>query len=507
VIKLMRDITAIFIIAAVAICLGGSSAFSQDIGALLEAVEKIENNLRDLIKQEATLRSKQFSKLEFAIARDQESTKGSTVNGASEKQFADIINELLVLRLKVADLGIYFENNAQQFVSLDDFSPQVADQRVEELDARLAALSQDVHGLFENQHVTTETHPSENEHSKTAVSGKLFSHGLVNITDNEGSHSEFALSRAYLTVRSRLSEFSDIRITTDLRTIDEKYNIILKYAYFDWKPAFSGEIMGLRVGLQPTEYIDYMNKLWGRRYAAPTVGDLHHFVTTSDLGVSTNIGFGPKSEYGFVRLSLLNGTSYTHVQEQNSRKDFNIVTLLTPFKGSANFKHSSFLMQFYTGTQNESLDDLMLTDSSVTPWDTTITVVSASDWKRQIVSVGGAFVWDHTLDLGIDMNFLTLGKGSQKSAVKKQGLTFFGALYFHNFTHNSFLKSLGIIGRLDLYDPDTGTPNNSETLTVFGIESKPMYSLKMALNYRISSFQDDTKDTESTLFLNTLFKF
>lgn len=503
----MQNIIAILLIVAVTICLGGGSTFSQDFGALLEAIEKIENNLKELIKEEATARGRQFSKLESAIARNQKSNKASSVNGVSEKQLADITNELLVLRLKIAELGVYFENNARQFVSLDDFSPQAADQQVVALDARLDAISHNVQDLMNGQHKPAQTHQSENEHSKTTVSGKLFSHGLVNITDNEGSHSEFALSRAYLTVRSQLSEHSDIRITTDLRTIDEKYNIILKYAYFDWKPAFSGGIMGLRVGLQPTEYIDYMNKLWGRRYAAPTIGDLHHFVTSSDLGVSTNIGFGSKSEYGFVRLSLLNGTSYTHVQEQNSRKDFNIVTLLTPFKGSANFKHSSFLMQFYTGTQNESLDDLMSTDSSVTPWDTTVTVVSGADWKRQIVSLGGAFVWDHTLDLGIDMNFLTLGKGPQKAAVKKQGLSFFGALYFHNFTHNSFLKSLGIIGRLDLYDPDTGTADNNETLIVFGIESKPMYSLKMALNYRISSFQDNTRDTENTLFLNTQFKF
>ncbi len=462
----------------------GQSAIAQDFDALLEAVDKIENNLKNLIKQEATIRSRQLAELKSAIAKNQKSAKGHVTGGVTDKQLADVIHELSVLHLQVVELEKYFDKNGTQYASLDHAGSPAA-----------------------GHHKPAKTHHSSDKHSKTTVNGKLYSHVFTNISNNEGSHSEFALSRAYLTVRSKISDYASIRVTTDLKTIDDKYNIILKYAYFDWKPAFTKGIVGLRFGLQPTEYIDYMNKLWGRRYAAATIGDLHHFLTSSDLGVSTTVGFGPKAEFGFVKLAMLNGTSYTHVQEHNSRKDFSFVTLLTPFKGSHDFKNTSFLMQFYSGTQNESLDDIVTTDTSMTPWDTTVTTVTGSDWKRQLISVGGAFVWNHTVDFGFDLNFLTLGKGASKSAVKKQGLSIFGAYYLYRLSKNVILKNLAIIGRLDLYDPDKGKDNNSETLTVFGIESKPVYSFKVALNYRITSYEDDAKDTNSMLFLNTLFKF
>ena len=490
----------------------GQSTVAQDLDVLLNAVDKIESNLKNMIEQEKKERRQQFSELKSTISKSKMSANGQVTTGISEEQFVEIVNELSVLRAQVAELEKYFEKQGTQFASINNASSPAANRQVEELGARLEELSHDVHGLMEGQHQSTNAHPKKQhksaaKHSSTTINGKLYSHGIVNISDNEDSHSEFALSRAYLTVRSKLSDHSAVRVTTDLKTIDEKYNIILKYAYFDWKPAFGKGIMGFRFGLQPTEYIDYMNKLWGRRYAAPTIGDLHHLLTSSDLGFSTTVGFGPKSKFGFVKLALLNGTSYSQIGELNSNKDFNIVTLLTPFKASHSFKNSSLLMQFYTGTQNEDLDDLMSTDTSVSPWDTTVTVVSASDWKRQIFSVGGAFVWDHTFDFGFDLNFATIGKGPEKSAYKKQALSFFGAYYFYRLTNSHFLKNLAIIGRVDKYDPNKNKADDGETLVVFGLESKPMYSLKMALNYRITSFQDDTEDTQSMLFLNTLFKF
>lgn len=62
-------------ITVIALCLGGS-AFSQDFNQLLEAVEKIESNLKDLIKQEATLRGRQFSELKSTIAKNKNLLKG-----------------------------------------------------------------------------------------------------------------------------------------------------------------------------------------------------------------------------------------------------------------------------------------------------------------------------------------------------------------------------------------------------------------------------------------------
>lgn len=471
-------------------------AYSQDFQVLLEAVDKIDINLKDLIAKESKARAKAIKQLQKQVTASNQSSVNYT-----EIDLETLVNDVALLKVENERLRELIQNNKKQFVSTEPVSISPNKSEYDELNHKLIKIDESLKAYKEKQH-------SKEKKSKTTVKGKLFTHGMADFSDGSGSYNEFALSRAYVTLKSKLSSDFSLRITSDLKPIDHKYNIILKYAYLDWSPSFANHNAKLRFGMQPTQYIDNMNALWGRRYVEKTVSDMHHFITSSDLGISSILGFGSKSKYGFASFALLNGTSYTDVQEINDQKDFNLVVLVNPFKDLKAFKKSAFMMQFYSGTQNEHLGEFMSIDTDVTPADTSFTTVVASDWKQQIISVGGLFAWNYTIDVGFDFNFATYGEGAGHDALSTKGLSFFGAFYLKELMHDTpFMKSLNFFSRVDFYDHDTSHENDSETAIIIGLESKPVKGFKMAINYRSTSFEDSAHDSDSKFYVNTIIKF
>lgn len=345
--------------------------------------------------------------------------------------------------------------------------------------------------------------------AETKLNGRLYANWNLNMTDGAESANSFNVGRAYVTAKSKLSEFTSVRITTDIRSTDafDGYSIILKYGYIDWKPKFGQKNLKVRFGLQPTLYIDNMNKLWGRRYLEKTVGDKNKFLTTSDLGVSAIVNLGEKGKNGYAALQILNGTKYSNVEELNKNKDFGLFALLKPFANNENMKRSKLLGQIYSGTQNVSL----MPDE-----DTTLTGVDmeASQYKNQIVSIGGMLGYSNTLDLCFDANFQTKGQGydeitgAELDDKKLSGLSFFGTLYFEGLTESdSFGRTLNLFGRFDILDPNTDIDNDGKSLFIVGLECYPTKGFKASLNLRSTGYELDEKDSDSYLYLNTLFKF
>ena len=339
--------------------------------------------------------------------------------------------------------------------------------------------------------------PSAVQSDDTKVSGRLFSYWGMDLTDGSASANEFGLGRAYLTIKSQLSEFTSLRITTDLRQAEDAdgnilYNIILKYGYIDWKPAFGNNSLKIRFGLQPTPYISYQNKLWGRRYLSKTVADLNKYLTTSDLGLSVNIALGNDGKLGQITAALFNGTSYKALGEKNSQKDFNAYGRLNPFRENDDFKRTALVAQFYYGTRNIIISNL----------------VEASDYKRQLISVGGLLAYRNTFDIGMDLNWYTIGQGPLANDFSQSGLSVHATLYFTDMTdENSLLNTLNIFGRIDLNDPNTNLANDGNNYLIAGIEIVPTKGFKTSINIRSRSFEDALSITEKELFVNSLFKF
>ena len=306
---------------------------------------------------------------------------------------------------------------------------------------------------------------------------------------------EFSLDRSYVTVKSKLSDYTSLNITTDLRKTSgyDGYAIVLKFGFADWKLNFAPDLVTLRLGLQPTKYLEAMDsQMWNRRYILNSIGDLNGFLTTSDLGANLNFNLGEKAKYGWAGVSIFNGTKYNDLTENNKNKDLNFYVVAKPLVNSSDFKESMLAAQFYTGTQNEVID----------------TTMEASDYKRQIISFGGNLAYKGMFNVGADIWMNTLGQGPDSSDMKQQAMSFFGALYLKDLVgEESPLRTIDLFGRYDMYDPNTDADNDGDNWMIFGVECMPIKGVAASVNYRSHGFQNENLDSENYLYLNTEFRF
>lgn len=345
---------------------------------------------------------------------------------------------------------------------------------------------------------------------ETTVEGRIYSSWWMNLTDTTmridtnsvmdyKGWNQFSLDRSYVTIKSKLSDYTSLNITTDLRDSKDEmfgsfagYMIVLKFAYADWKMNFAPEKLSLRLGLQPTMYIDVIDgKMWGHRYVLNSVGDLNKMLTTSDLGATVNYNIGEDSKYGYAGLSLWNGTSYTDLNEQNKSKDINPYVVFKPLASNSDFEKTIIAAQFYTGTQNMVID----------------TTMDAGDYKRQIISIGANLAYKDMFNIGGEFWSNTLGQGANSDDLKSSAISIFGNLKFKDLTgEDSPFRTLGLFGRYDIVDPNTEVDDNGSSLLIAGVECTPIKGVAASLNFRNKSYQADIK-SESYLFLNTEFKF
>lgn len=352
--------------------------------------------------------------------------------------------------------------------------------------------------------------------AETSLKGTIYADWMLNMTDGADNYHAFTIDRAYFGAESKLSDYTSVRITFDIRPerfstspnriIDSDgdtvnvpglsaysgYPIILKYAYADFKIKPIAKLLRVRLGLQPTMFLNYMDGIWSRRYIEKNTGDLNGWTSTADLGASALFSLGPTGNFGEVGFSILNGTKYSDFVDKNKDKDYNFFGKLTPFYNSGDFNQVALVGQFYTGVQNRTI---ALTESG-------------SDWRRQIMSVGGKLAYQKKVDFCADLNFQTLGQGSTTNDLKQSALSFFGNIYLNALLPpSSLLKTLTLYGRYDQYDPNTDLDNDGYSLLIAGVECAPIKGVKASLAYRQKSPQAAGSIDEKNLMLNTEFKF
>jgi hypothetical protein len=352
--------------------------------------------------------------------------------------------------------------------------------------------------------------------AETSVKGTIYANWMLNMTDEMDNYNAFTLDRAYFGAESKLSDLTSMRITFDIRPekfstpatdiIDSDgdtvkvpslsaytgYPIILKYAYADFKPKPFAKVLKIRLGLQPTMYLNYIDGIWGRRYIEKNTGDLNGWTSTADLGATALFALDALGNSGEVGVSILNGTKYSDFEDKNKNKDINIFTKLTPFYNSGDFNQVGIFGQFYSGVQNKTIAG----------------AVTSDDWKRQIVSFGGKLACQKKVDFCADLNFQTLGQGVGNDDMKQSGLSFFGNIYLNAIAPStSLFKTLVLYGRVDQYDPNTDMVDDGYSLTIAGIECAPIKGVKASLAYRQRSEQKANSIDDNRLMFNTEFKF
>lgn len=114
---------------------------AQNLDALLKAVDKIEASLSQMVEKETATRNKQIAELKASIA----GLDGSApAGGVTEEQLADVMAELVALRVEVQSLKRSLSNNAKQLASIDPdswVSPGASEEQVDEVSRKLEAIN------------------------------------------------------------------------------------------------------------------------------------------------------------------------------------------------------------------------------------------------------------------------------------------------------------------------------------------------------------------------------
>ena len=218
------------------------------------------------------------------------------------------------------------------------------------------------------------------EKPEVDVGGVVIAHYELDLTDGADSFNEFAIDRAYVTAKAKISKHFGAKVTLDVDRGalanaglegDTKYRVFLKHAYLEWKDFAPG--MKVRAGMIDTPYQPYYDQFWEHRYVAKGLSDEVGTMSTADLGVS----IGGNHAKGLVdwTAGIYNGEGYTKVEVDSGKSVEARVTIDPLARGE---KHSMPLTAFVDFHNNQG-------------GDPTITYVGAAGFKMPFVWFWGEY--------------------------------------------------------------------------------------------------------------------
>ena len=331
----------------------------------------------------------------------------------------------------------------------------------------------------------------------------------------KNDYGEFALSRAYLGVKTNFNDdwsaivtgviyrptFTDVEPLydedtgdlLDVEVTEEKgpYSYYVKYAYGQYQPFDS---FGFRLGITPTPYIDRYEKAWGYRYVEKTPSDRVKWDSSADAGFVLLGDLPGKS--GSYYAMIRNGEGYKH-PENDSGKAGQVRFLLTPFQMSEATKHLQLTGSFrYERVQREDPEVTSMMANSLLSYK----YMFNDNWG---INFGAGYDW-----------MSTAADTEDADAIIGQIMHGYGIVYLP--------YNLALFGRGDYYDPDTKNDKDThgfqdeETYVLAGVSIDPIKNIAFALDMKRTMYTEEvendkgkteTKHPDTYVFLHTKFKF
>ena len=189
------------------------------------------------------------------------------------------------------------------------------------------------------------------------VGGQIYSHYGMDLTAGADDANAFDISRAYVTVKAKVTETLSTRVTTDVGRLasqrthgddgeskdgeDTKIQAFLKYAYVQWQTPVDG--VQLQFGAAGTGWTGLYDKFWGRRWVSKSFADQTKLLPTSDLGVHA---LGSHID-GLVQWhgGLINGAGYSKPEDDKGKTAQLRLTIDPLSPGDCQLPISAFVSQ------------------------------------------------------------------------------------------------------------------------------------------------------------------
>ena len=414
---------------------------AQNLDALMEAVDKIEANLADMVQQEAATRDQQITELKSTIA----GLDGTApAGGVTEEQLADVIAELAALRVEVQDLKRSFNNNAKQLASLDNegfYLPAESDPEVVRLTERLVELNASLDNLLAGKSSAAQPNPSV-KHGKIALSAFVHEH----FVSGQDETSSFVSKRARMTLKGDINEYAQIKVQGEFanspKLLDGQVTISphqqWSFSMGQYKPPFGTDFL---ISATSTPFVNRSKAV--------------KLCTDRDVGFSMSYRNSFSPDFSLkLTTGLFNGSGI-NTSDANNHKNF-VARLEVGLAGMFTLSPN-----VYAGKTNE--------DDSI---------------KEDLLDMGGSLTWKWHREI-VEAEYIH----SERGDTERRGWYVWGGHSFN--TGLGFLKELQLLARFEQYDPDMDLDNDRVERLTLGtnlfIDNK--YT-KIQLNYELNSEQE-----------------
>jgi hypothetical protein len=278
--------------------------------------------------------------------------------------------------------------------------------------------------------------------------------------------SDFAISRAYFTVQSNLSDNLSFKFQTDVGSgSPSDFTVYLKNAKLDWKT----ELGLMTLGLQGLNTFGVQESTWGYRFIEKSAMDRKKFASSADIG----LGFEKKLSSITSSLIVSNGTGYKK-KEDDAHKKVSFRLLYGESKLKKGFNVG--LISTYEANDYENIS---ASDTSIAKGHTIV-----------VGGFGGALLG--SLRVGGEFNRMT---STNASSYSKTLLSV--------YTNYPLGNNLSVFGRVDAYSTDVS--GNGELYVVAGLNYQPEKQLHIAPN--IAILTKENEDTSLVYRLNFRLSF
>lgn len=305
--------------------------------------------------------------------------------------------------------------------------------------------------MFVTLLLATVAHADDKPEPEVDLGATIFARYGYVLSDGADGYNEFAIDRAYLFGKAKITRRLGARVTLDVGrfdalvdstgaeyTLDTKHRAFLKHAYLEWKDWAPG--MSVRAGMIDTPYVPYAEKFLGTRYIGKVFTDDQKVLGSADLGVN----IAGEHAGGVVNwgAAVLNGEGYDK-PEQNAGKSVQARLSVDPL---AKKDKSKLPITAFVNFNDQGPDA-----------DAILTYVAALGYKMPFLTLWGEYVGVNEGDTS----------GSGFSASLLPGMPKYGYL----------------VARYDHFDPDGSAENDAVDEITAGVGHDFADKVSLALTY------------------------
>lgn len=285
---------------------------------------------------------------------------------------------------------------------------------------------------------------------QVTVGGVVYGQYLYQLKDSlgAGNQNQFSIQRAYINVLGRFGGGISTRLTTDIApTGAGNQQIRLKYAFLAWTPTNSK--LTYKFGLVQTPYIDFEETLWDYRMQGPIAVDRNGYMSSADFGAGVD---GRWNNEGVnAQFLFFNGEGYSGGTGDN-HKDVGARVSVRLSKTNEPSRVGGLRVTGYAGI------------GKATGGADRNRYLALGSYKTQQLTLAAEFV------------------STKDGAITGSILSAFGVYRFAR-------SKVGAIGRVDVLDPDTNTPDNKQTRLITGVSYQAQSNLRLLADVDLLSFE------------------